>query len=167
MDAIAPLAGVHDFRLRFFGEAHRESEYGGEFFRRIERFPWASYEGMLGRPELKEWFTRATALILPSLEDNCPMTVLEAAAVGVPVMASRVGGIPDLVEDGVTGLLCDPLSTESMRNAFSTLLGEPSLRAKFAANGKAGAFARFKPSVVAGEHLRIYREVLQRRSKAV
>jgi len=79
--------------------------------------PWCEHHGFVDRTQLKTWLRGATLLALPSLEDNCPMTVLEAAAAGVPVMAANVGGVPDLVADGKTGLLCDPLDAASMGGA--------------------------------------------------
>ena len=55
------------------------------------------------------------------------MVVLEAAAAGVPVVAAKVGGVPDLIEDGKTGLLFDPLDAVGMAGAVEKLLEQPSL----------------------------------------
>jgi len=61
--------------------------------------------GFASRTDLKAHLRQATLLALPSLEENCPMVVLEAMAAGVPVVAARVGGVPDLIEEGKTGIL--------------------------------------------------------------
>ena len=87
------------------------------------RAPWCEHAGFVDREKLKTWLREATLLALPSLEDNCPMAVLEAAAAGVPVVAANVGGVPDLIEDGKTGLLCDPLNAASMSGAVEKITG--------------------------------------------
>ena len=103
----------------------------------------------------------ADGLVLPTLEDNCPMVVLEAMAAGVPVVASRVGGIPDLVENGKTGLLFDPRNGDDMSAAIAKLLAEPELGRTLAAEAKRQAQERFHPLVVARRHVEIYREMLK------
>jgi glycosyltransferase involved in cell wall biosynthesis len=68
----------------------------------------------------------AAAAVLPALWwENCPMAVLEAAALGVPVVASAVGGIPDLVEDGETGVLVPPGDVAALARALSRLVESP------------------------------------------
>jgi glycosyltransferase involved in cell wall biosynthesis len=100
---------------------------------------------------------------LPSLEDNCPMAVLEAAAAGVPVVASRVGGVPDLIEDGKTGLFFDPQNATSMGGAVEKLLEQPQFARELAMEAKRRAQERFHPIIIARRHLEIYREVLTTR----
>ena len=112
--------------------------------------------------KLKTWLRESTLLALPSLEDNCPMTVLEAAAAGVPVVAANVGGVPDLIADGKTGLLCDPLDAASMGGAVEKILAQPELARTLAAEANRAAQERFHPSVVARRHLEIYHEVIRR-----
>jgi glycosyltransferase involved in cell wall biosynthesis len=87
------------------------------------------------------------------------MVVLEAQAAGIPVMASKVGGVPDLIEDGVTGLLTDPARPDSMRHAISRLLSDSNLSTALSSNARLQSVKRFHPNVIAQRHLEIYREV--------
>ena len=88
------------------------------------------------------------------------MSVLEAMAAGVPVVAARAGGIPDLFEDGVSGLFCDPLDVQSIRDTIQKLLGDSALAARIASQARTRALERFHPKVIASGHLDIYRDLL-------
>jgi glycosyltransferase involved in cell wall biosynthesis len=92
------------------------------------------------------------------------MVVLEAQASGVPVIASNVGGVPDLVEDGVTGLLTNPDFPSTMAFALEKILSNKALAARLAGGGRKQALARYHPNAIATKHLEIYREVLSARS---
>jgi glycosyltransferase involved in cell wall biosynthesis len=81
-------------------------------------------------------------------------------AAGVPVVAAKIGGVPDLIEEGRTGLFCDPRDPASMRGAVARLLGDPVLGRQLAMEANARARERFHPAIVAQRHLEIYREVL-------
>lgn len=156
------LAGVRSLRLVFIGPVP-DDDYGREFHELVQTRSWCHYAGVAGRAELRTWFSAATMVVLPSLEDNCPMAVLEGMAAGVPVMAANVGGVPDLIVDRVTGILCDPLDKRSMAEAVETLLGEPDLTTEIATEAAAQARKRFHPQVIAARHLEIYDEVLSSR----
>jgi glycosyltransferase involved in cell wall biosynthesis len=139
-----------------------EGEYGSEVVEQVHKHSWSSHPGAVDREGLKQWLKLAGLLILPSTEDNCPMVVLEAMAAGVPVAASRIGGIPDLIDDGRTGYLFDPLDDESIRQVMLKWSDHPEKTADLAALAKQEARARFHPAVVAEQHLEIYRKVLGR-----
>lgn len=151
-------------RVVFCGLAGGEEEYVREFRSLVEARPWCEHVGVVNRDALRERFATASLLALPSLEDNCPMTVLEAMAAGVPVMAANVGGVPELVEHGKTGLLCNPLSAESMRERTLAIIRDHNLATQLAANANAAAHDRFHPVAIARQHLAIYRDVLSNRS---
>jgi glycosyltransferase involved in cell wall biosynthesis len=161
--ALDPLAAQRKFRLVFLGAGWSHDPNVREFFELLRTRPWCEHHGFVDRGQLKTWLRGATLLALPSLEDNCPMTVLEAAAAGVPVVAANVGGVPDLVADGKTGLLCDPLDAGNMRGAVEKILSQPALARVLAAEARQSALERFHPAVIARRHLEIYREVLKSR----
>ena len=162
--ALDPVAAKHKLRLVFLGGLARDEPYGREFFQLLQTRPWCEHGGFVDREKLKMWLRGATLLALPSLEDNCPMTVLEAMAAGVPVVAANVGGVPDLIVDGKTGLLCDPHDADSMGGAVEKLLMQPPLARALAFAANQSAHERFHPAVIARRHLEIYREVLNTRA---
>jgi glycosyltransferase involved in cell wall biosynthesis len=162
--ALDPLARQIKFELLFLGSTTPGRPFDDEFLRTVRERPWCSYGGTANRDQLKAHLREASALALPSLEDNCPMVVLEAMAAGVPVVAAKVGGVPDLVDDGNTGFFCDPLDATSMSQAVEKLLANRAVAREMAVRAKQQALARFHPRVVAQEHFEIYREVLNKDS---
>lgn len=160
--ALDALSGNSNFQVNFFGKCGEDS-YGREFRALVQTRPWCVWGGMLEREKLRQEFAKATAVMLPTWEDNCPMVVLEAQAAGVPVIASNVGGVPDLVQEGRTGLLTDPARPETMSKALARLLGDPTLAKQLAEEGRSQAKARFHPKVIAEKHLEIYREIIASR----
>ena len=161
--ALDPLAAGKKIRLVFLGSGFPHDPYFREFLELLRTRPWCEHPGFVDRARLKTWLRDAALLALPSLEDNCPMTVLEAAAAGVPVVAANVGGVPDLIADGKTGILCDPLNAASLRGAVEKILSQPELARALATEAHRVAQERFHPSVIARRHLEIYREVLHPR----
>jgi glycosyltransferase involved in cell wall biosynthesis len=161
IDALAPLIHEIDFRLLFLGDAPSGDTYVETFFRKISQFRCVQHGGFADRDALKAALAKASLLVLPSLEDNCPMVVLEAAAASVPVVATRVGGLPDLIEHEVNGLFCDP-DAASIRNNVRRLLTRRDQGQEFAKEGKRRAREQFHPVLIATRHIAIYRELLVR-----
>jgi len=93
--------------------------------------------GSGSRDDVLRLFAAADAAILTSAWENLPHTVLEALAVGTPVIATRVGGVPEVVRDGENGLLVPPASPEALTEAVRRFVAEPELRALLAANATA------------------------------
>jgi len=84
-------------------------------------------------------FLNADTLVLPSLEERQGKVLLEAMACSIPVIASNVGGIPTVVQNGVNGLLCKPESAEDIADKILSLVYDSDLRQKLIKNGHAYA----------------------------
>jgi glycosyltransferase involved in cell wall biosynthesis len=115
--------------------------------------------GLLDEPALLEEFGRATALMLPSYQETAPMVIQQAMAAGLPVIATRAGGIPDLIAHEVTGLLFDAGDVVSLARHLRRLGDDRDLgsRLAVAARAKAGSFASHN---VATATLEAYRKVI-------
>ena len=86
------------------------------------------------------------------------MAILEAMAAGVLVLASNVGGVPEIVSDGVTGFLFDPTVSRSMAEVVDRVLSQPGALS-LAQAAKTEAQQRFHPAKVAAAHVALYREL--------
>ena len=84
--------------------------------------------GALDQAEVLKWWQRAAVGVLSSQNEGMPVCLMEAAACGVPVVAPSVGGIPELVQDGVTGLLTKANDLNSLATALQRLLCDSDLR---------------------------------------
>jgi glycosyltransferase involved in cell wall biosynthesis len=160
--ALDRLAKKRKFEVVFLGAGRPEDPYLIEFSHLLESRPWCTRNGFVSREQLRSHLGQAALLALPSLEDNCPMVVLEAMAAGVPVVAARVGGVPDLIEENETGWFCDPLEGSSISAAIERVLSNPSGAAEMAGLAKLSARARFHPDVIARRQMEIYQEVVSR-----
>jgi N-acetyl-alpha-D-glucosaminyl L-malate synthase BshA len=100
--------------------------------------------------------------LMPSAQESFGLAALEAMACEVPVVASRVGGVPELVDDGVTGFLCLPDDLAAMANASIRLLTDSALHARVAAASRARAAERFADVKIVPLYEAYYDEVLGR-----
>ena len=144
VDAVASTEGV---TLALAGEGAAE----GELRRRAE--PLAErvrFLGPLPRADVLDLFAAADASVLPSAWENLPHAVLESLAVATPVLATAVGGVPELVQDGVNGLVVPPHDPAAFRDAVARFAHDPELRARLRA-GAAQSLDRFAPERVYGE----------------
>jgi glycosyltransferase involved in cell wall biosynthesis len=107
---------------------------------------------------MRSWI-RASVGVVPSVWDEpCPTVALEAMASGRPVVASRVGGLPDLVPDGVAGLLVPPRDAGALGAAVGRLLRDGELRGRMGAAAREHA-DRFGARTVVDRIEAVYREV--------
>ena len=101
--------------------------------------------GWIDRRRRDELLARAAIFVLPSHAEGLPMSLLEAMAAGCAVVASRVGGIPDVVSDGDNGLLVEPGDTEALAAAIARLAADPALAQRLGERARATIAARFTP----------------------
>jgi glycosyltransferase involved in cell wall biosynthesis len=86
------------------------------------------FAGRVPHERVQDYMNRAEVLVLPSLSEGFPVTILEAMACGLPVVATRVGGIPDIIEDGTNGYLVDAMNQKQIAEALLKLLQDEELR---------------------------------------
>jgi glycosyltransferase involved in cell wall biosynthesis len=110
----------------------------------------ARFLGPLPRQQVLELFTAADASLLPSAWENFPHTLVEALAVGTPVIATAVGGVPEVVDDGVNGLLVPPNDIDALEAAIRRFFTEDGLESRLRA-AAAPSVERFAQDVVFGE----------------
>ncbi|WP_374246657.1 glycosyltransferase family 4 protein, partial [Zoogloea sp.] len=137
IDALARLAGVRPgLRAILAGEGDLAGVRAA-----------AAAAGVAERIELPGWVTgeakacllaRAGIFVLPSRFEGVPMALLEAQAAGLPVVASRVGGIPQVVTDGFNGMLAAPDDVASLVTALKPLLADPALAQRMGEAGRGG-----------------------------
>jgi glycosyltransferase involved in cell wall biosynthesis len=105
-------------------------------------------------------------LIHPTYLDNSPNSVAEAMAAGLPVIASNVGGIPSMIENGATGLLVEPRNHRQLAEALTALLHDEAERKRLASRAKQVALERHFPQEVAKKTLNVYKDIIARESDA-
>lgn len=100
------------------------------------------------------------AFVLPSVNEGTPVSAIEALASGTPVVATRVGGVPDVVTDGVDGFLVPPRDTEAAADRLAQLARDPELRGRLGETGRTNAQARYSVERLVDDVDRLYRELL-------
>jgi glycosyltransferase involved in cell wall biosynthesis len=133
LEALAQLpAGSFEARLVGAGPlqvalAHRIVELGLEHA--------VSLVGPVGQDQLPAQYAWADAFCLPSFAEGLPVVLMEAMATGLPVVSTRIAGIPELVQDGVCGLLVPAGRVDSLTQALVRLADDPALRSRMGASG--------------------------------
>ena len=115
-------------------------------------------------PRVEDLLAVCDLFLLPSTMESFGLSALEAMASGVPVVASSAGGIPEVVEDGVTGFLHPPKAVEAMAHSAVKLLSDEALLGLFSQAARERAATVFSEEVVLPLYEQVYDEALSRRS---
>lgn len=112
------------------------------------------------RQDLERIYADLDLVVLTSANEGLPVSVIEAMASGKPVVATRVGGVPDLVEDGVTGLLVPPENPAAVAEAIGALLADARRRQTFGQAGRKRVYPAFSAERLLEDMDRLYTELV-------
>ena len=139
-------------------------ESAAELQAKYGSLPGITFLGHVDRSVLLDEVTRSKAIIVPSrCYEGFPRVVVEAYAAGVPVVASRVGSLTELIEDGVTGLQVEMGDPDDMARALRQLADSDELCERLSVGARARYENLYSPQKTMGELFTIYREALAER----
>ncbi len=122
----------------------------------VNRVRW---HPLLPQARLAELYRQATVLVMPSVDEGLSLVAIEAQLSETPVVAFDSGGLPDVLEDGATGLLVPPADHQALAAALDRVLNLPDRGAAMGREGRRFALERFAPDAVARRYAAIYREL--------
>lgn len=119
------------------------------------------------QPKIVDYLSAADVLLLPSEQESFGLAALEAMACEVPVVASRVGGVPEVVTDNETGFLSEVGDVDKMAEDAARLLADSKLRSEMGKRARESAVARYRTDIVIPRYIKFYERVLAKTSGAV
>ena len=163
LDLLRALTYIPQARVRFIFEwAH--SDYGAEMKQFVVDHGLVERVDFLGGMEaaqIAEELAQCCALVLTSYLETAPMVISEAMAVGKPVIATAVNGVPLMVADGRTGLLFQPGDVQTLVGHMRRLLDDPALAQRMGAAGRQEALRRWHPDSIARQTMKVYQEIIR------
>lgn len=115
------------------------------------------------RGDVPELLAAADAFLLTSVSEGIPVTIIEAMAAGLPVISTRVGGVPEVIDDGETGLLAASGDSDGLARAMVRISQEPQLREALAVRGRERVASRFSEERMIERYASLYAELAQER----
>ncbi|MGC8979836.1 glycosyltransferase, partial [Caldisericum sp.] len=112
------------------------------------------------RRDVEKLMRLSKIFVLPSRYEGLPMVILEAMANRIPIIATKVGGIPEVIEDGIEGLLVEPESKDELTKKILYLLNNPSLREQLSKNAFEKVKSEYSIQSYTQRMLKLYEEVL-------
>jgi glycosyltransferase involved in cell wall biosynthesis len=110
--------------------------------------------------DVAPFYAAFDALVLPSSNEGTPVSAIEALAAGRPVVATKVGGVPDVVRDGEDGFLVEPGATDELAERLERLARDPDLRARMGERGRERVLPRYAVDRLVADVDQLYRALL-------
>ncbi len=163
IDAAPELIAAHpNLHIRLFGQGALDAALR----RQIDEAGLNGHIRLAGfREDLAEILPCLDLVVHPALMEGLGVSLLQAASAGVPIVASRVGGIPEAVRDGENGLLVPPGDVAALREAIGALLADPERRRALGQGGQTLMAREFSINAMVEGNLDVYREVCLERSR--
>ena len=154
-------------KLRLIGSDTRTGLSGSSYRKEMEKLArdlcieqHVEFFDMIPRKELTQHYQRARVAVIPSHFENFPYTCLEAMSCGCPVIASRVGGLTEMIEEGVSGLLFQKDDAFDLSEKIATLLSDADLAGRMGDAAALRARRNYAEEIVVPKILEVYRRLL-------
>jgi glycosyltransferase involved in cell wall biosynthesis len=121
-----------------------------------------NFTGVVPHDEVLGWYWSAALAVYPTFVEAMPLVWLEAMATGTPVVGSCMGPGPELIEEGRSGLLCNPRDPDELAARIVTCLDDPTLRSRLGAGARQRVEERFAPEVVLPQNEAFYQQMIRR-----
>lgn len=153
----------HEISLHMVGDFNNSDFFDllKEFISQNQIEQNVRFTGLLTEDEVVREYEECSVFVLTSDQENLPMVVQQAMAAGKAVIATRVGGVPELIRDGATGLLVEPGDLEAVTKGIALLLRDDRIREGVGRAAKEEALRRFTGEAVAKSTYEAYQEVLK------
>lgn len=146
-------------RIEFLGGGPEEGTLR-KLAREVSVEDACEFAGAVSHAEVLRRVARADATVVPSRSDNCPLVVIESLALGVPLVASKVGGIVETIDEGVEGFLVPPDDAAALADRLAALLTDEGLRRRMGGAARARFLAQFEQGRVVAEQVRWFEGVV-------
>ncbi|MBW4642635.1 MAG: glycosyltransferase [Goleter apudmare HA4340-LM2] len=161
LDACAALSKQLDLTLLLIGDfVEKEQEYWQQQIQHSSIGDRLQITGITSRQEALAYLPHLDIFVIPSLNDGCPNTLLEAMLAGRAIIGTRVDAIAEIIADGVDGLLVNPGSTEELMTSIRYLANQPQLRSHLGKAANKKALQKLAPAVEHQHWMHVYQKVL-------
>jgi len=155
------LQAVPEVQMLIVGNLEDHPDYVNELSQLIKEYKLSNHVFLTGFCDnMPELLRQIDMLVLPSLSESVPMVVLETMQAGKPVVASAIGGIPEAVSDGETGLLFPVGDSVALADCVTRILIDPAMARRMGERGRERVLSEFSLEHMARQHESLYQELL-------
>lgn len=128
LDVLSQLKTRHAFKITVIGDGQESASLRAKY----GAHDWCHFTGYISQAEISNYMVNSDAMFIPSIwAENSPGVVVHALSLGLPVMGSRKGGIPELIKDGMTGKVVEAGNADAWRDAIAAVLQKPEILAQW------------------------------------
>jgi len=161
LDLIRAIAKLKTVTTKFHVFLVGEGELKDEIITKCTENNISNFITLMGqRTDIPEILAKTDIFVMPSHWEGLPMALLEAMAMSMPVIASRVGGIPDVIKDGFNGLLIDKSDDAELANKIAQLLADERMRIKLGVEAKKTVIENYSAKNVSKGYESLYQKIL-------
>ena len=160
LEALSQLNGKYDFKLLVVGNGPLTESLKSQVTS-LKLDDKVIFTGF--RRDINRLFEAIDVLVMPSLREGLPLIALEAMISGVPIVATKVGGTPEVVEDGISGVLVSQKNPAELANGLRKILDDKELAEKYVENGKNRVKDLFSIDIMIKKHEILYEELLSKK----